>query len=72
MSHVFCVSGGSVLLGSISVQLVPGRAYTSDDPIVRMYPHLFSDKPTVYNSRGDIVEEATANPGVRRAVKRGS
>lgn len=71
MKYVFCVSGGWVSAGVFDVQLVPGRAYAADDPVVRMHPHLFSDHPTVYTSRGDIVEQATAAPGEKRAVKRG-
>jgi hypothetical protein len=71
MAYVFCVSGGSVQLGPVPIQLVPGRAYAADDPVVRQYPQFFADTPTVYNSYGDIVEQATANPGNRRSVKRG-
>lgn len=71
MPYVFCVSGGSVLLGPIPVQLVVGRAYAADDPIVRQYPHMFSDTPIVYDAFGTVVEQASADPGARRAVKRG-
>lgn len=71
MPYVFCVSGGTVDVGPVPVQLVPNRAYAADDPVVRMYPQFFSDSPTVYNSRGEIVEQATANPGNKRSVKRG-
>lgn len=71
MRYVFCTSGGFVSTGVFDVQLVPGRAYAADDPIVKRYPQFFADEPTVYDHRGNIVEQATANPGERRQVKRG-
>lgn len=71
MRYVFCTSGGFVSAGTFDIQLVPGRAYDANDPVVRKYPHMFSDTPTVYDHRGNIVEQATAAPGERRQVRRG-
>jgi len=71
MRYVFCVSGGFVSAGVYDIQLVPGRAYAADDPVVKMHPELFADEPVVYDHRGNIVEQATAAPGERRQVRRG-
>lgn len=70
-AYKFCASSGFVQLGSVDVQLFAGRAYVADDPVVRQYPHLFTDDPVVYTHAGHIVEAATAAPGERRGVRRG-
>lgn len=41
----------------------PSKAYQEDDPLVVQYPYLFECDE-------DRVEEATAEPGERRRVKR--
>ena len=45
MRYVFCVSGGFVSAGVYDIQLVPGRAYAADDPVVKLHPHLFAGGP---------------------------
>ena len=58
-----------VSVNGIDVQLIEGRAYPATDPACRQYPHLFSTFPTVYDNRGNVIEQATAAPGERRAVR---
>jgi hypothetical protein len=69
--HRFARSNGFVTLYGMDVQLVQDRAYDINDPVVKEFPHLFSDNPTVYDRNGLIVETATAAPGEKRAVRRG-
>lgn len=68
----FCTATTTVWLpgSGVSVDLTAGRAMPADDPVVIAFPHLFRDVPTVYDWTGTVVEQATAAPGERRAVRR--
>jgi hypothetical protein len=46
-----------------SVQVIEGASFEKNDPIVKLYPHLFGAPATLSRSR---VEQATAAPGERR------
>ncbi len=60
-------------------KILKGQHFPADDPFVRSRPDLFSSDPRyglLYTVEPDgfdapIVEEATANPGERRSVRRG-
>lgn len=56
------------------VRLAQGDPWHASDPFVQSRPDLFSDEPPfVYGVRGltvSPVEEATARPGVKRAVRK--
>lgn len=69
MNIVFAVSTTTVADGDVSVQLTEGRAYPADDPVVVRYPHLFRATPTVYTTRGVVVEQATSAPGEKRTIR---
>lgn len=67
----FCAATTTVWMPSgVPVELIAGRAMPADEPVVVAFPHLFTDLPTVYNSAGFVVEQATAAPGERRNVRR--
>lgn len=54
-------------------QIVEGRLYLADDPIVRAHPTLFTDnlEPYALGYRRPDIETATAGPGeVRRGPGR--
>jgi hypothetical protein len=61
-------------------QIQKGQHFPADDPFVRSRPDLFSPDPRfglLYTVEPDgydapLVEEATANPGERRSVRRPS
>jgi len=61
----------------LKVRLVEGDAWAGDDPLVKSRPDLFSVLPPVVRRSGPAVrdvevpvETASAEPGVKRAVKR--
>lgn len=64
-----------------SVQVHKGTHWPANDPVVRARPHLFTSDaryglqytaaPPGYDGDLNEVEEATANPGERRSVRRG-
>lgn len=60
----------------LKVRLSPGEAWWASDPFVKARPHLFSATPTVVRGVRSVksvpVEVATAEPGVKRQVKRAS
>lgn len=43
-----------------------GNVHTPDDPVVRMYPHLFVE----ITSTDPALEDASANPGAKRNTRR--
>ncbi len=63
-----------------SVPVMKGTHWPAEDPVVRRRPALFSPDPrygllyttapTGYDGDLNEVEEATANPGERRSVRR--
>lgn len=62
------------------VQVVTGQHWPASDPVVQARPDLFTDDtrygllyseaPPGYDGQLNEVEEATANPGERRSVRR--
>lgn len=64
----------------MKVRLSRGEVWAADDPLVRALPHLFGKIPPVVRRTTAgvtesyvepmVVESATAEPGVKRAVKR--
>ncbi len=69
MPYLFCLSSGFVNANGVDIELFAGRAYDAADVVVSLYPHLFSETPVVYTSRGVVVEQATAAPGEKRATR---
>ena len=63
-----------------NARILKGQHFPADDPFVRSRPELFSTDPRyglLYTVEPDgydapQVEEATANPGERRSVRRSS
>ena len=57
------------------VRVFAGTHWPAEDPLVRSHPDIFSDDPRYglsYTAEPAAeVEEATANPGQRRSVRRG-
>jgi hypothetical protein len=58
-----------------STTLTRGGLYSSDDPVVRSHPHLFTDDPGAHGlligsgpSSARAVETATAAPGESRSL----
>jgi hypothetical protein len=63
----------------LKVRLVEGEVWAADDPLVRARPDFFSVLPPTVRRSGPAVREveapvevASAEPGVKRAVKRAS
>lgn len=63
----------------LKVRLSPGEAWWAGDPIVRARPELFNRVPAVvrgvrpqgkFEASDSPVETATADPGVKRQVKK--
>ncbi len=52
------------------IRLNEGDAWWADDPFVRAHPTFFGDKPPKVHGTVARVEQATANPGEKRAVKK--
>lgn len=55
------------------IMVVAGEAWDASDPLVRERPDLFDASPrTVRTTRTDlgVIEQATARPGEKRAVRR--
>lgn len=73
---VFVKKSVSTFVDGARVRIVEGDVWAADDPVVKARPELFADEPekvhrsieTAARPRG--VEQATAAPGERRAVKR--
>lgn len=74
---------GTELVGLPTGQTVPvhkGTHWPASDPVVKYRPNLFSDDPRYgllytapppgYDGELNEVEEATANPGEKRSVRR--
>ena len=63
--HVQCTTTGSVLNSDgLPVRLRAGTVYRADDEIVLLHPKLFA------SLEPSPVEQATKNPGQKRATKR--
>jgi hypothetical protein len=78
MRVVFPKSSVVLAMPDGSTMHVPlGTHWSADDPVVLAHPDVFSADPRhgVYRhtpeSMADDVEQATANPGERRSVRRG-
>lgn len=78
---VYAIGSEPVGLKSGQTVLVhKGSHWPADDPVVKTRPGLFSDDPRYglqyteaprgYDTELNEVEEATANPGERRSVRR--
>jgi hypothetical protein len=78
---VYATGSEPVTLRTGQTIVIPkGSHWPADDPVVRSRPHLFSDDPRYgllyseaprgYDNDLNEVEEATANPGERRSVRR--
>jgi len=52
------------------IRLNEGDAWWADDPFVRAHPTFFGDRPPKVHGTVARVEQATANPGEKRAVKK--
>ena len=80
MRVVYAKSGVVLSLpAGYPIRIIAGSHWRADDPIVRNYPDLFSEDPrTGLSQSGPLpeleddapVEQATASPGERRAVRR--
>ena len=62
MPDRFALATLFIHVDDLAVQIVEGWPYDEDDPIVRQFPHLFSDV-------SPVVEQATAAPGEKRATR---
>jgi hypothetical protein len=82
MDIVYAQSNGHVQLQSGAVAKVQkGQHWPATDQVVRMRPELFTtdpryglvytEAPTGHDGELNEVEEATANPGEKRSVRRG-
>jgi hypothetical protein len=70
MAVVYAKWSAGVTTGSgWSVDVVAGQSWDADDPIVKKYPDMFSDTPTLVHTSDPTrpyVEQATAVPGQHR------
>lgn len=69
---VFATSTASVVVDGIPYILTAGEAWDDRSPVVLARPNLFSATPVRVRGRDgfDVVEEATAVPGAKRAARR--
>ena len=75
-------SAGVVLPSGRTVRVMKGTHWPASDPVVKMRPELFTpdprfglmytEAPPGHDTELNEVEEATANPGEKRSVRRGA
>jgi hypothetical protein len=71
MSTTIAIEGAVVSVNGDRIPVRAGEAWDANDPVVRLFPHLFSDDPAHLRRTTEmVVEQATAAPGERRNVRR--
>jgi hypothetical protein len=75
MAVAFVKYSASTVVDGKPVRLHKDEAWDADDPVVKARPDLFNDAPEVLRTSGESastpqVEEATAEPGRKRAAKK--
>ena len=66
----FCTSTCFVTVNGVRMRLAEGQAWHTSSDVVRQHPNLFVDEPRVLGA--PPVEQATAAPGEKRMVRRGT